>query len=99
MTKSKSEGYKLAKKFMNAKDIFRVVNNLEKVGYGISFFESTEDEPYFKDNYKNYLTVVYLEKQSFLKLKVYYKDRDNKLMQEYGIKDDFLQDIQCIYYY
>lgn len=94
MTKSKSEGYKLSRKFMNAKDIFKVLKNLEKVGYGYEIVESQESESYYSLGYKNHIIIEYVgnDNKSVLPLYVYYKER--KPYEE----NDFLYDIQVRYY-
>jgi len=93
MTKSKSEGYKLTQKFMKAKDIFKVVKNLESVGYGVTNNVSDENESYYNLGYKNHLIVQYVgdDHKSVLPLYVFYKERK--------YDTDFLYDIQVRYYY
>jgi hypothetical protein len=93
MMKSKSEGYKLSKKFMNAKDIFKVVKNLEIAGYSVSNNVSDENESYYNLGYKNHLIVKYVgnENKSILPLYVFYKERK--------YDTNFLHDIQVKYYY
>jgi hypothetical protein len=93
MTKSKSEGYKLAQKFMKAKDIFKVAKNLESVGYSVSKNVSEENESYYNLGYKNHLIIKYVgnENKSVLPLYVFYKERK--------YDTDFSHDIQVRYYY
>lgn len=94
MTKSKSEGYKLSRKFMKAKDIFKVLKNLEKVGYGYEIVESQENESYYNLGYKNHIIIKYFgnDNISVLPLYVYFKERN-----PYE-DNDFLYDIQVRYY-
>ena len=95
MIKSKSDGYKLSRKFMNAKDIFKVLKNLEKNGYGYEIKESKETDSYYNLGYKKHIIVKYVNdnNKSVLPLYVFYKDR-----KQYE-KNDFKQDVQVKYFY
>ena len=95
MTKSKSDGYKLSRKFMNAKDIFKVLKNLEKAGYSYEIKESKETDSYYNLGYKKHIVVKYVgnDNKSILPLYVFYKDR-----QQYE-KNDFKQYVHVKYFY
>lgn len=92
MVKSKSNGYKLARRFMNSKDIFKTVSNLQKQGYGYTIENTDETQPYYNLGYKQRLTVKYIgnDHTSVLPLYVYFKK---------SFRSDFKQDIQITYFY
>jgi hypothetical protein len=95
MIKSKSDGYKLAKRFMNSKDIFKVLERLKSVGYGFDIKEVDKNSHYEKLGYENYIVVKYvgIDNRSILPLYVYYKDR-----KPYT-ENDYKHDIQITYSY
>ena len=95
MNKSKSNGYKLAKRFMNSKDIFKVLKNLIKVGYAYEIVETDIDDPNYKHGYLKHIVVKYIgnDNMSVLPLYVFYKDRQTTT------DNDFKQEIQVRYHY
>jgi hypothetical protein len=95
MNKTMSDGYKLARKFMNAKNIFNVVKNLKKVGYSCEVKDTEENINYKNFGYDKHIVVKYVgnDNKSILPLYVYFKDR--KAYQE----NDFNHDIQVSYSY
>ena len=95
MIKSKSDGYKLSRKIMNAKDIFKVLKNLENSGYSYEIKESKETDSYYNLGYKKHIILKYVSdnNKSVLPLYVFYKER--KQYEE----NDFLHDVQVRYYY
>jgi hypothetical protein len=95
MIKSKSDGYKLAKRFMYSKDIFKLLERLKSVGYGCDIKENDKDSYYKKLGYENYIVVKYVasDNKSILPLYVYYKDR-----KPYT-ENDYKHDIQITYSY
>jgi hypothetical protein len=88
------EGYKLAKRFMNSKDIFKVVKNLLKVGYSCNVVETDKNDPYYKHGYFNHILVKYVgdKNKSILPLYVFFKDNKQES------QDGFKQHVQVRYY-
>jgi hypothetical protein len=91
----RNDGYKLARRFMKAKDIFRVVKNLLEVGYTCEVVDTDKDDPNFNFGYLKNILVKYVGKDnnSILPLYVFYKDKQ----QEHN--NDFKQEVQVRYYY
>jgi hypothetical protein len=88
------DGYKLAKRFMNSKDIFKVVKNLIKVGYSCSVVKTDKDDPNYKHGYINHILVKYVgsDNKSILPLYVFFKDKQPET------QNDFRQYVQIRYY-
>jgi hypothetical protein len=93
MNKSQSNGYKLAKRFMNSKDIFKISKNLLQVGYSCEIINTNESDNYFNLGYKKHILVKYVgnDNKSILPLYVYYKENTSER--------DFKQCVQVRYYY
>lgn len=91
----KNDGYKLARRFMNSKDIFRVVKNLLEVGYTCEVVDTDKDDPNFNFGYLKNILVKYVGKdnKSILPLYVFYKEKQ----QEHD--NDFKQEVQVRYHY
>ena len=92
MIESKSNGYKLARRFMNSKDIFRVVKNLQKQGYAYTIENEHDIQPYYNLGYKQRITLKYIgnDNKSVLPFYVYYKE---------SFRDDFKQFMHVSYNY
>jgi hypothetical protein len=93
MTKSKSNGYKLARRFINSKDIFKLLKRLTNFGYGYTIKDTPQDCPYHSTGYKQFIDLKYVsnDNKTILPIFIYFKDRQEK--------DNFKQDIQISYYF
>jgi hypothetical protein len=93
MTKSKSNGYKLAKRFMNSKDIFKLLKRLSSVGYAYTIEPTPENINSYQDGYTQFIKLKYIgnDNKVVLPLYIYFKDRQEN--------DNFKQDIQVTYHY
>jgi hypothetical protein len=91
----RNDGYKLARRFMNSKDIFKVVKNLVKVGYSCEIVNTDKDDPNFNFGFVKNILVKYVgnDNKSILPLYVFYKDKQ----QEHD--NDFKQEVQVRYHY